>query len=426
MSSAVVGETKRSVIIPGIIGNILEWYDFSLYGYFAPVISGLFFPTNNPTTALLKTFGVFAVGFLMRPIGAIFFGHFGDRFGRKKTLAISIILMALSTVIMGLLPTHAEIGVLAGILLTVCRLLQGLAVGGEFSGSIVYIIEHAPTERRGMYGSLTMFSAFAGLLLGSVVGAIVGGLAEGTEYANMAWRFPFLFGIVLGAVGLYLRLRMPETPGFIKLQKVGQTTKQPLLDSFREHPLDMFKGTLLVFLPAMGFYMCFVYLSSYLSIYLKIPLHTALVVNSISMIVILLVIPWFGHLSDKYGRKPILSIGAISICILSYPLFLLLGKGTFASALTSQIFFAILISLCYAAVPATLVEMFPTKIRYTAMSFPYNLSNAIFGGTAPLFATLLIEKTGTIMAPSFYLIFSGIVMLLTLFCLKETYNKSLP
>ena len=217
----------------------------------------------------------------------------------------------------------------------------------------------------------------------------------------MAWRFPFLFGVVLGAVGLYLRLRMPETPSFIELQKTASTTKHPIFDSFRDHPIDMIKSTLLVFLPAMGFYLCFVYLSSYLSLYLKLPLHTALVINSISMVVILLVIPWIGHLSDKYGRKPILMVGAISVCLFSFPLFILLTKGTFVSALVTQMVFAILISVCYAAVPATLVEMFPTKIRYTAMSFPYNLSNAIFGGTAPLVATYLINATGTILAPSF-------------------------
>ena len=343
MNSSI--ERNKNIIIPGLIGNILEWYDFSLYGYFASVISSLFFPADNQATALIKTFGVFAVGFLMRPIGAILFGHFGDRYGRKKTLAASVILMALSTVSIGLLPTHAQIGIWAGILLMICRLLQGLAVGGEFSGSIVYIIEHAPTERRGMYGSLTMFSAFAGLLLGSVVGAIVESLTVNTEYANIAWRYPFLFGVVLGFVGLYLRLRMPETPNFIELKKTGQTaTKHPLLDSFREHPVDMLKSTLLVFLPAMGFYLCFVYLSSYLTIYLKLPLHTSLIVNSISMAVILLVIPWIGHLSScKVGRKPVLMLGAISICLFSYPLFLLLAKGTFASALMSQIAFAVLI-----------------------------------------------------------------------------------
>lgn len=425
MSNINFAASKKNIIVPGIIGNILEWYDFSLYGYFASVIAGQFFPGESQTASLLKTFGVFAVGFLMRPIGAIVFGHFGDRLGRKKTLAASVILMALSTFIMGLIPTHATIGIWAGILLTTCRLLQGLAVGGEFSGSFVYLIEHAPTHRRGLYGSWAMFSAFAGLLLGSALGAIITDITAGTAYADMAWRLPFLFGIVLGVIGLYLRLRMPETPLFSELLAAGRTIKHPLLHALREKPLAMLQGTLLVFLPAMGFYLCFVYLSSYLKIYLNMPLHTALIVNTISMAAILLVIPWIGYLSDKVGRKPTLIVGAAAMCILALPLFILLRHGTFVDALTTQIIFAILISLCYAAVPATLIEMFPTHMRYTAMSFPYNLANTIFGGTAPLVATYLIQSTGTILAPSFYLIFAGIIMLLIALRLKETYQQPL-
>jgi MFS transporter, MHS family, proline/betaine transporter len=416
---------KKNIIVPGSLGNVLEWYDFSLYGYFAAIISSLFFPGGNQTVSLIKTFGVFAVGFLMRPIGAILFGHFGDRWGRKKTLAASVILMAIPTVLMGLLPTHAQIGVWAGILLTLCRLLQGLAVGGEQAGSIVYLIEHAPDGRRGLYGSWTMFSAFTGLLIGSAVGAITSGLAAGTAYADIAWRLPFLFGIVLAGIGLYLRLRMPETPNFTELLSTGRTIKHPFLQALREKPGAMLQGTLLVFLPAMGFYLAFVYLSSYLKLYLKLPLDVALTANSISMLIILLVIPFVGRLSDRIGRKPTLIMGAVATCILAYPLFLLLGQGTFAAALIAQIIFALLTAFCYAAVPAALVEMFATKMRYSAMAFSYNLSNTIFGGTAPLVATYLIHATRTIYAPSFYLIFAGIVMLIIVLCLKETYKQQL-
>lgn len=425
MTTAVIDEKKKNFIMPGIVGNILEWYDFSLYGYFASIISSLFFPTDNPSIALFKTFGIFAAGFLMRPIGAIIFGHFGDRYGRKQILAVSIILMSGSTFIIGILPTYSQIGMTAGVLLTICRLLQGLAVGGEFSGSIVYIIEHSSQTKRGMFGSLTMQSAFTGLFLGSIVGAIVNGLAQGSAYEDIAWRIPFLLGVLLGFIGLYLRLQMPETPGFVKLKEKGTTSKHPLLESLREHPIDIIKGTLLVFLPSMSFYLCFVYLSSYFVLYLKLSLTTSLVINSISMVIILIVIPWFGYLSDKIGRKPVLFTSAILICISSYPLFLLLGKATFASVLTAQIGFAILVALCYSAVPATLVEMFATKVRYTAMSLPFNLSNALFAGSAPLVATFIINKSGSILAPAFYLILASIVMIFTVFTIKETYNKKL-
>lgn len=416
---------RKTLIVPGIVGNVLEWYDFSLYGYFAPLIAQLFFPTHSKTLSLIATFGIFAVGFLMRPLGAVVFGHFGDRYGRKKTLAFAVILMAVPTVLIGLLPTYAVAGIWAGILLTICRLLQGLAVGGEFSGSIVYIIEHAPANYRGFYGSLAMFSAFAGLLLGSAVGALVSGITAGTEFAAYAWRIPFLFGIVLGFVGLYLRLGMPETPNFNALLTSGRTLKNPLMTALKQHPALMLKATGLVFLPAMGFYLLFVYLSSYFTLYLKLPLHTALIINSVNMAVITLAIPFAGYLSDKVGRKPVLFTGALAMFLFAYPLFLLLGQATIVTTIIAQAIFALIASFCYAAIPATLVEMFATDIRYSAMSLPYNLANTIFGGTAPLMATFLITMTGTILAPSFYLIFAAVVMMVLVLLTKETYRQPL-
>ncbi len=416
--------SRRKLIVPGIVGNILEWYDFSLYGYFAPIISVLFFPTSNQFLSLLATFGVFAIGFLMRPLGGILFGYFGDRVGRKKTLATAVILMAIPTTLIGLLPTYEQIGISAGVLLTICRLLQGLAVGGEFSGSIVYILEHAPTHRRGLYGSWAMFSAFAGLLLGSGVAAITGFLPDNL-LNTWGWRIPFLLGIVLGGIGLYLRLLMPETPNFVAAQQKRQLVHNPIKHAFKTACLPMFMSIGLVFLPAMGFYLLFVYLSSYMTTFLHIPLRTALSINSLSMLGIILIMPWMGLLSDKIGRKKILYLGAIGFITFSCPLFLLLQQATFMAVLCAQFCFAILVCFAYAAIPATLVELFNTNVRYTAMSFPYNLSNALFGGTAPLVATFLIGMTGNQLAPSFYLIFAGFIMLIFVYLLKESYQQSL-
>lgn len=423
MSSKQAGIS--TLILPGIIGNILEWYDFSLYGYFAPVIAKLFFPTTDKFLSLLATFGVFAIGFLMRPLGAVIFGYFGDRTGRKKTLATAVMLMAIPTTIIGLLPTYAHIGISAGILLLICRLLQGLAVGGEFTGSIVYITEHAPNRHRGMYGSWTMFSAFTGLLIGSGVGAIMSTLLPAEALSSWGWRIPFLMGLLLGVVGLYLRLRMPETPNFLAMKAKQEILKNPLNQAFKVAIRPMVMSVGLVFLPAMSFYLLFVFLSSYMTAFLHLPLHISLTVNTLSMLGIILVIPWVGLLSDKIGRKPVLQIGALGFIIFSYPLFLLLQQATFTSVLLAQLSFAILVSFAYAAIPATLVELVATNVRYTAMSFPYNLSNAIFGGTAPLVATYLIEKTGNPLAPSLYLIFAALVMFCFVLTIKESYRTSL-
>lgn len=416
--------SMRKLIVPGIIGNVLEWYDFSLYGYFAPIIAKLFFPISTPFLSLLATFGVFALGFLMRPLGALIFGYFGDRVGRRKTLAVAVILMAIPTTLIGLLPTYNYIGVFAAILLTVCRLLQGLAVGGEFAGSIVYITEHAPNSRRGLHGSWAMFSAFVGILLGSAVSALVSFLPA-DALTTWGWRIPFLLGIILGIVGLYLRMRMPETPHFLALKADDKVLENPIYQAFKTALSPMIISAGLVFLPAMSFYLLFVYLSSYMNTYMHMPLHSALVINTISMLAIIIVIPWVGLLSDKIGRKPVLFFGALGFILFSYPLFLLLQVGSFSAMLISQVCFAIFLCFAYAAIPAALVELVGTHIRYTAMSFPYNFSNALFGGTAPLVATFLIGITGTPLAPSFYLIFAGIVMIFFVTLLKESNRRAL-
>lgn len=418
-------KSLNHLVTPAIIGNILEWYDFALYGYFATVISSLFFPSSDKTLSLLVTFAVFAIGFVMRPLGAILFGHYGDRYGRKKSLAFAVILMAIPTIIIGLLPTYETWGLTAGVMLIICRLLQGLAVGGEFTGSIVYICEHAPKEKRGFYASLTMFSAFLGLLLGSAVSTLVNYLAAGTGAELWAWRIPFISGFILGVVGLYLRLGMPETPYFEKMKQENKIADMPLIAAFKYAPIKIIQATLLVFLPAMSFYLLFVYLSSYLNIYLNIPLQNSLVINTICMMMIIIITPMAGMLADSIGRKRVLYMGAVGFLVFSYPLFILINKAELVTILFAQAMFGVFVAVSYAAVPATLVELFPSEIRYTAMSLPYNLANALFGGTAPMVATYMINYTDNNLSPSYYLILASIVMLFIVCNLRETKGQAL-
>ncbi|OCH99099.1 hypothetical protein A8135_08720 [Legionella jamestowniensis] len=411
----VSSPSLQRIVIPGLLGNVLEWYDFALYGYFAATLTPLFFPAQNKNLALVLTFTVFAIGFLMRPLGAIFFGYIGDRFGRKKALSYAIILMAIPTTLIGMLPDYSQIGTIAPSLLIVCRLLQGLAVGGEFTGSMVYLLEHAPVAKRGFYGSLAMSSAFGGLLLGSAAATIVGLFA-----VSWAWRIPFLLSITLGALGLYLRLHMPESPVFEVLKKNQQLTVNPLKEVVRNHFLLMLKATALVILPSTGFYLSFLYLTTYLNHFLTVALPYAMLVNTLTLSLLILVCPAIGVLADKIGKRHILMVGAASFIILSVPLYLLLQEKNITAILLCQMVFACMVALSYSPIPAILLELFPIAFRYTGLSLSYNLANALFGGTSAAVATSLIHVTGILLMPAFYLVLIATVTFLTLlFFLKK-------
>lgn len=413
---------KKRIIASAVIGNILEWYDFSLYGYFATIIAHLFFPATNKTLSLLATFGVFAVGFFSRPIGAALFGHFGDRFGRKKTLAASVLLMAIPTTLIGLLPTYAEIGIWSAVLLTVCRLIQGIAGGGELPGSVVYLVEHAPTQRRNQYAGWALLGGAGGVLLASAVCVLVTTLSVNTAYAMTAWRLPFIFGIVLGVVGLYLRLRMPETPEFSQLLQRKTTIKHPLLTILRQKPQLILLGISLLFLPAMSFYLIFVYLPSYLTLYLAMPLHTAMLTNTICMLLVIILFPVGGYFSERWSKKNILIANSSAMIILAYPLFLLIGHATLTSVCIAQLAFAILIAFCYPAILAGLIDLFSAEMRYTGVALSQSIAT-IFGGIAPMVATTLIHTTNNLTAPSLYLIFAGIVMLSATYLLYKSNKR---
>lgn len=410
------------IVIPGMIGNVLEWYDFALYGYFASIISPLFFPTHNPMLSRVSTFAVFAIGFLMRPLGALLFGHWGDKYGRKNALSVAILLMAIPTTLIGCLPSIHHIGLWAPGLLILFRLLQGLAVGGEYTGSIVYIIEHAPKDRRGFLGSLIMSSAFFGLFIGSMSALIVYRYFYDVSYA---WRIPFLLSIFLGGVGLYLRLGMPESPIFKQFLQDHQSEEIPIQIILNKHKMTVLQALGLVMLPSAGFYLSFVYLPDYLKFHLDIALSDAMIINTITMLFVILCIPLFGYLSDRFGRKVILFLGAVFFMFFSPALYYLLLTREMTLIYLVFIVFAILVALSYATIPATLSEMFQTDSRYTGMSLPYNIANALFGGTAPLAASSMIYLTGNLISPGIYLSVIAIVTLIVIYHLKETYQTDL-
>ena len=408
-----------------MIGNVMEWYDFALFGYFAPVIATLFFPSDNHLVSLVNTFGVFAAGFLMRPIGAALFGHFGDTVGRRQALAASVILMAVPTFLIGLLPTYESIGAAAPVCLTILRLLQGLSVGGEYTGSITFLVESAPPEHRGYAGSWTPFSAGVGSLLGSGVGALVTSDLSTEALHAWGWRVPFLVGVFVGLAGLYLRRSIPESPDFESVRTSGAMAASPVREALRLRRKEIMQAVGINWLSGVSFYMIFVYMSTYLSSILKFPLGSALTINSINMALSTLIIPLAGSLSDRVGRKPFLLTASLGLSLLSYPLYRLLFHDTFAAILAGQMMFAVLVALYWGPLPATLVEMFPPRERYSALSIGYNTAIALFGGTAPLVATFLIKETGNVLSPSFYLIFCALISMIIVLRLPESSRAAL-
>ncbi len=412
-------------VFSGAIGNVLEWYDFAVYGYFAKILAPTFFPSDDKLVSLISVFGVFAAGFLMRPVGAVLFGHIGDKKGRKQALMLSVLLMAITTTCLGFLPTYATAGILAPVLLTFLRLLQGISIGGELTTSISFIVEIAPENKRGLYGSWTLFSAALGILLGSAIGALTDSFLTPEQLAKWGWRIPFYVGFLVGSYGLYIRRGLKEPEVFHKLKETGDVVKFPLIYSFRHHAREIIlvAGSLWIF--STGFYLAFVYLPTYLSTETHTVLSVALDINTMSMLILLPLLVFMACLSDRFGRKPMMMAGTVGFLLFSYPLFKGLSVESQWVIFFVQVIFVIFQSTLEGAVPAFLVETFPTKVRVSAISFSYNIAVGIFGGTTPLVATYLIKVTNNIYSPGFYLVFCAGVSLICLFFLKETYKKKL-
>lgn len=410
----------KRLLIAGMVGNVLEWYDFSLFGYFAPVLAAQFFPHDDQLASLIDTFGIFAAGFLMRPLGAAIFGSIGDRFGRRKALILSVLLMAIPTCLIGLLPIYEQIGLAAPILLTVLRLLQGLSVGGEYTGSIAYLVESAPPSRRGYIGSWTPFSATLGTILGSAIGAVATSVLEEESLYSWGWRLPFLFGIVVGGVGIYLRWGIAESPGFEAAKASGTLAADPVREVLTRRHAELVTSIGLNGLNSAAFYIVFVYLTTYLATVLKVPLGTGLTINTVSMIVLTLLLPLTGALSDRVGRKPLLLASSVGLAVLSYPLFRLIGHDTVSFVFGAQLVFTLLVAMYFGPMPAVMVELFPARERCSGISLGYNVAVSLFGGTAPLIATYLVRATGDVSAPSYYLVACATVSLLVVLRMQET------
>ena len=412
-------KSLRKVAVAGMIGNGLEWYDYALYGNFAPILSQLFFPNDNKYVSLLLTYGVFAAGFIMRPVGAVIFGYIGDRYGRKISLAVSILLMAIPTSFIGLLPTYAQIGIAAPILLTLIRLLQGAALGGEFSGSITYIVEHSMPKNRNFAGSLSVVSLVMGMLLGSAVASLFANILSKEDLYSWGWRVPFIIGFFIGIIGLYIRSFLSESPEYENAKEFNQLADKPVSELFRNNFGGIILATGLYMAVTIPFYTLSVFMNTYLSRFLNFPLSDALILTTIGMLVMLVIVPLSAILADKYGNRPVLLISVVMLCLIAVPVFWLIAQGVFALALVGVIFFATVLGFYIAPIPTVLVDIFPTRVRYTGMAVACNLCAALFGGTTPYVATKLLQQTGDNLVIAYYIIASALISLVAIGFMKR-------
>lgn len=399
---------ERRSVIAGLYGNALEWYDFLLYASFAPLFAKLFFPAQNKLLSFLATFGVFAVSFFMRPIGGILLGHCADSYGRRKALLISVTLMTMVTIAIAFLPGYERWGLLASILFTLLRLLQGIAVGGELPGSVTYIIEHMFACHRGLAGSLVLSSAFLGIFAGSLVASVLSHALTYEELLQYGWRAAYLLGGVLGLLGIYLRVKSIESDAFLKAKP---TTELPIKRLLLEYRHSLILAIIFTSILAMANYLLIAYVTTFLVQGKFLILKEAHTIHLIALFLLLISIPVMGMLSDKIGRKPIFLAGLLGLMLAIFPIFWLLQQANWWYALGAECILAICLAPLNGTIPTMLTEMFPTEIRASGTSMGYNMAQALFGGTLPLIALTLTDITGSNYAPAWY-IFCWIIIVI--------------
>jgi MHS family proline/betaine transporter-like MFS transporter len=412
--------TPRRAIVAGIAGNVMEWYDFSIYGYFATVIGREFFPAQDATSSLIAAFGVFAAGFLMRPIGSLVFGHIGDKLGRKLALTTSVTVMAAPSFLIGVLPTYAQAGLWAPALLVLLRLIQGLSVGGEYTTSLIFLVEQSAPKRRGFLGSFAPLGATSGVLLGSAVGAAVTTVLSGAAVDSWGWRIAFLLGIVVGGAGFAIRRRLGDdraAPGGMI------PAAQPLREAFRTQWRMILRVVGLNAGGAVAYYMCFVYVTTYLRQIDFIPASRALDINTVAVLVLLLAILPMGWLSDRVGQKPVLLAATGALFVLALPLFWMLHHTDPAIVLLGQIGFALLNATYWGPSAATMVELARGQTRCSVLSIGYNLGLAILGGATPMVAVYAIRQSGYDLAPALPVMATAAVSFAVILGLPEAFAR---
>lgn len=420
----------RKVVIASVLGNAFEWFDFAIYGLFAVMIAKLYFPSGNEFASMLLTLATFGVGFAVRPLGGVLLGLYGDRVGRKKALSLTIVLMSIGTGMIGILPTHEAIGIAAPILMVLARLIQGFSVGGEFSGATTMLVEFAPVNRRGFFGSFQMCSQALAFSLGALVAYLLTVNLAPQALELWGWRLPFLLGILIGPVGWLIRSTVDESPEFlayaseVRSGKV-ERVKTPLRTVFRDYPRAML-GTLgMSVVGTVSAYVFVFFLPIFAKKQLGMSASDVNLSTFIGTLVILVFCPLAGYLSDRIGRKAVLLPAIIAYSIVSYVLFKqLVDAPTFGALLTVQIGVSFFMSFFWGPTPIVLTEVFPVSVRSTGAAVTYNLAVLIFGGLAPFVNTWLVHVTGSNLAPIYYVQMSVVIGLIGVLMLPSTARRT--
>ncbi|MBF8729254.1 MULTISPECIES: MFS transporter [Pseudomonas] len=422
-------QALRKAARASFMGNFVEWFDYAAYGYLATIIAATFFPDADKTTGLLATFAVFALSFIVRPLGGVVWGHFGDRYGRRNALSWSILIMSVSTFCIGILPSHAQIGLWAPCLLLLIRLVQGFSASGEYAGASAFLAEYAPAGRRGLYTSIVPASTAAGLLFGAAFVASLHALLSTEALHSWGWRLPFLLAAPFGLVGRYIRMSLQDTPKFLemeqRLESKGCAGATPIRELLTLHRRSVLIGIGVTCLNAVAFYLLLSYMPTYLSNEMGMSEGDSFIASTVSLATYIGLIFLMGRLSDRFGRKPMLVVASLLFLGLTVPLFSLLDHQPLLVILAIQILFGAMLAMNDGTLPCLLAEIFPTRVRFSGFALSFNIANALFGGTAPFIATWLIQVTGNKLAPAGYLLAAAVVALVAMLACRETAHRAL-
>ena len=422
-------KTVRKVATASFFCNFIEWFDYATYSYFAVVIAHVFFPNDDPALALIQTFAVFALSFLLRPIGAIFWGNMGDKKGRKWSLTVSVFMMAGATFCIGLLPGYAALGICAPALLLLLRMIQGFSASGEYAGAATFLAEYAPTDKRGMYCSIVPASTAIGLLVGSAFATVMYTIMPEAAVNEWGWRIPFWLALPLGYITHYIRTHLEDSPVYAQMQErmkeMGEKVEHPIRTLFTKHLRVLLISFGACVLNAVGFYAVLTYLPNYLETTLNYPPSDASTITTIVLVVYIAFIFLSGRISDKVGRKKMLIGACVGFILFTVPAFMLLGTMNFWVILIVELFMCLLLTINDGTLASYLTETFPTDVRYSGFALSFNLANAIFGGSASFISFWLIDLTGNAIAPAWYMVAIAVVAFIAMCMTHDHSGKKL-